>query len=356
MRRSFHENLHSNYNMNEHFFSKGNTSALKGVAILFMVFAHLFNNMELCGFSHPLLYIEDEPLIHYMTFAMNPVDFFMVLSGYGLYYTFSQGRRNNLKRILKLYIHYWITLIVFVSIGFFVVGSDKYPGSCLDIIYNCIGWKNSYNHETWFLLPYILLTLSSTKIFAVCDKFKPIKVFILSFGIYFLVRLSSRYSSGLIESYQIFKWIDSYLTLQFPFILGMLLCKYWDYSAYKKKLSFKFNKNYILIFALFILFIGIILLRYKYQSIFYPFYTVLFIMCFSLLHRFSWVDKVLMELGKRSTSIWFVHTYFCYYFFQDFIYCFKYPIIIFIVLIIISWCCAIVIDMLNSVIQKLLVK
>ena len=118
--------------------------------------------------------------------------------------------------------------------------------SFLDIIYNCIGWKNSYNHETWFLLPYTLLTLSSTKIFAVCDKFKPIKVFLFSFFVYILVRLSSRYSSSLIESYQIFKWIDSYLTLQFPFILGMLLCKYWDYSAYKKKLSFKFNKNYIL--------------------------------------------------------------------------------------------------------------
>ena len=196
---------------------------MKGVAILFMFFAHLFNNMELCGFSHPLLYIEDEPLIHYMIFAMTPVDFFIVLSGYGLYYTYSQGKRNNIKRILKLYIHYWITLVIFVCIGFFVVGSEKYPSSFLDLIYNFIGWKNSYNHETWFLLPYVLLTLSSTKIFTICDKFNPIKVFLFSFGLYIVVRLSSRYSSGLIESYQLLKWVDDYLTLQFPFILGMLL-------------------------------------------------------------------------------------------------------------------------------------
>ena len=342
--------------MNERLFSKDNSFALKGVAILFMVFAHLFSRAEFCNLSNPLLYIKGEPVIHYMIFAMNPVDFFIVLSGYGLYYTYSQGKRNNIKRILKLYIHYWITLVIFVCIGFFVVGSEKYPGSFLDLIYNFIGWKNSYNHETWFLLPYTLLTLSSTKIFAVCDKFKPVKVFTFSFGIYIIVRLSSRYSSGLIESYQIFKWIDSYLTLQFPFILGMLLCKYWDYSAYKNEAIFKFNKNYILILALLILFIGIILLRYKYQSIFYPFYTVLFIMCFSLLHRFSWVDKVLIELGKRSTSIWFIHTYFCYYFFQDFIYGFKYPIIIFGVLMVISWLCAIVIDKLNAVFQKALIS
>ena len=337
-------------------FSKDNTLVLKGIAILFMVFAHLFNSMELCGLCSPLLYIEDEPLIHYMIFAMNPVDFFIVLSGYGLYYTYSQGKRNNIKRILKLYIHYWITLVIFVCIGFFVVGSEKYPSSFLDLIYNFIGWKNSYNHETWFLLPYVLLTLSSTKIFTICDKFNPIKVFLFSFGLYIVVRFSSRYSSGLIEVYQLFKWVDAYLTLLFPFLLGMLLSKYWNYSAFKKRLSFKCTKNYILIFALMTLFVSIILVRYKYQSIFYPFYTVLFIMCFSLLHRFYWVDKILMELGKRSTSIWFTHTYFCYYFFKNFIYSFKYPIVIFIVLMTISWVSAIIIDKLNVHIQKKLIK
>lgn len=337
-------------------FSKDNTFALKGIAILFMVFAHLFNSMELCDLCSPLLYIEDEPLIHYMIFAMNPVDFFIVLSGYGLYYTYSQGKRNNIKRILKLYIHYWITLVIFVCIGFFVVGSEKYPSSFLDLIYNFIGWKNSYNHETWFLLPYVLLTLSSTKIFTICDKFNPIKVFLFSFGLYIVVRLSSRYSSGLIESYQLLKWVDDYLTLQFPFILGMLLSKCWNYFAFKKNLLLKFNRNYALIFAITILFCSIILVRYKYQSIFYPFYTVLFIMCFSLLHRFYWVDKILMELGKRSTSIWFTHTYFCYYFFKNFIYSFKYPIVIFIVLMTISWGSAIIIDKLNVHIQKKLIK
>jgi peptidoglycan/LPS O-acetylase OafA/YrhL len=269
--------------MNEHFFSKDNTSVLKGVAILFMVFAHLFNNMELCGFSHPLLYIEDEPLIHYMIFAMNPVDFFIVLSGYGLYYTYSQGKRNNIKRIIKLYIHYWITLVIFVCIGFFVVGSEKYPGSFLDLIYNFIGWKNSYNHETWFLFPYVLLTLSSTKIFTICDKFNPIKVFLFSFGLYILVRFSSRYSSGLIESYQLVKWVDAYLTLLFPFILGMLLSKCWDFSVFKERLLFKINKNYVLTFVLMILFVGIILVRYKYQSIFTHFmlfYLLCVFLCF----------------------------------------------------------------------------
>lgn len=42
--------------MNERLFSKDNSSALKGVAILFMVFAHLFSRTEFCNLSNPLLY------------------------------------------------------------------------------------------------------------------------------------------------------------------------------------------------------------------------------------------------------------------------------------------------------------
>lgn len=307
------------------YFSKNNTLVLKGVAILFMVFAHLFNNMTLCELCHPLFYLNDEPIIHYMIFAMNPVDFFIVLSGYGLYITYRKGRRDNIKRILKLYIHYWITLAIFVSIGYFIIGYNKYPGNFVDLIYNLIGWRNSYNHETWFLLPYVLLSISSTKIFYVCDKLKPINVFLISFSVYILVRVFSRYGTDLSQSFQLIRWSESYLTLQFPFILGMLMSKYWDYSAYKEKIEGKVGRNYILLFFIVALFVGIILVRYKYQSIFYPFYTAAFIICFSLLYRSSWIDRILIELGKRSTSIWFIHTYFCYYFFQNFIYSFKYP-------------------------------
>lgn len=64
--------------MNERLFSKDNSSALKGVAILFMVFAHLFSRTEFCNLSNPLLYIKGEPVIHYMIFAMNPVDFLVL--------------------------------------------------------------------------------------------------------------------------------------------------------------------------------------------------------------------------------------------------------------------------------------
>ena len=42
-------------------------------------------------------------------------------------------------------------------------------------------------------------------------------------------------------------------------------------------------------------------------------------------------------MGKLSLIIWLTHSFFCYYLFHDFIYGFKYPLLIYIVLISISY-------------------
>jgi hypothetical protein len=87
-------------------------------------------------------------------------------------------------------------------------------------------------------------------------------------------------------------------------------------------------------------------------GIFHVIYVVLFILIFVLINRPKWFDKFLHEMGKRSTSMWFVHTYFCYYLFHDYIYGLKYPIIIYAVLIGLSYISAIIIDYINAFLQK----
>ena len=65
-------------------FSKADTMAVKGVAILFMLFAHLFNRSQLIDLSTPLVYVGEQPLVYLLIFAMNPVHCFIFLSGDGL--------------------------------------------------------------------------------------------------------------------------------------------------------------------------------------------------------------------------------------------------------------------------------
>lgn len=66
---------------------------------------------------------------------------------------------------------------------------------------------------------------------------------------------------------------------------------------------------------------------------FHTLYVAAFILLFVLAPRPRVLDAFLMEMGRRSTSMWFVHTYFCYYLFHDWIYGFRYPLLIFLVLI-----------------------
>ena len=99
--------------------------------------------------------------------------------------------------------------------------------------------------------------------------------------------------------------------------------------------------------------IFIVLIRCLFETgAFHPIYAAVFIILFVNTTRPVFIDNTLMELGKRSTSMWFVHTYFCYYLFHDAIYAFKYPIIIYFVLIAISYAMAVVIDSLVKVVNK----
>ena len=48
------------------------------------------------------------------------------------------------------------------------------------------------------------------------------------------------------------------------------------------------------------------------------------------------INKTLTVLGKYSMPMWLTHSYFCFYLFHDFIYGFRYPLVIYLVLIIVS--------------------
>lgn len=78
---------------------------LKGMAILFMVFLHLFNSLSFVRDYTPLLYVGDIPFVHWLCRAMNPVAFYLLISGYGLYYSHISGKLDlvfNTNTSLKL--------------------------------------------------------------------------------------------------------------------------------------------------------------------------------------------------------------------------------------------------------------
>lgn len=65
--------------------SKQYTNYIKGIAILMMVCLHVFKSETETVTLGNLLTIWGTPLIKYITRMCNPVPFFLLVSGYGLY-------------------------------------------------------------------------------------------------------------------------------------------------------------------------------------------------------------------------------------------------------------------------------
>lgn len=326
--------------------TKHETTILKGVAILFMLYLHLFNqtaNVDLCT---TYLSIRGDSLVYLFSRCTNPVSFYLILSGYGLYISYKKTKKQfTKKRILRLYIHYWISLLIFVPLGMFVVGKQVYPGTFCKFIDNFTGWKTSYNGEIWFLFPYILLSLTGPYVFRILDKMSFITAFLTGGSIYFVSYcLIHFFGPTYLYSHQFAYMPILYLSLLFPFILGAMLIKYDVIS----KIQIGGGKALILLLFLMVTRMCID------TGVFHVLYAVSFIVLFLKLKRPPWLDNFLAEMGKRSTSMWFVHSYFCYYLFKDFIYGFKYPLLIFIILLLMSYLSAVVIDFVNKYAQKMI--
>ena len=167
---------------------KQTTSCLKGVAILFMLLLHLFMGQEVNINGEIITFTGN--IYNHISRCVNPVAFYLILGGYGLYkLNHKEGYRYDMhKRVSKFYIHYWLSLLIFVPIGALVIGVDKYPGTFRMVVENITGWLLTYNHAMWFLLPYALITMTSPFVVKALDR-RPILVCLFS-AIMMLGRLS----------------------------------------------------------------------------------------------------------------------------------------------------------------------
>lgn len=319
---------------------KNDTQILKGLAILMMLFLHLFNQHGEISNYHALIYCGEEPLVYILTRMANPVPIFVILSGYGLYAVYLKGDQHRWSRLRKLFFHYWIILLVFVTIGHFIQPM-KYPGSITSIIENITAYNTTYNGEHWFLFPYTMLAITSPLIFIICDKYKTIYVLSLSFIIYLgSCYLISRYGNSYLFTHMLAYHPILYSSLLFNFILGSLACKN---NWLKKSVS-----PYITRYAWIVL-IGLCILRCCMTT-----GAIHNLFLFSLMWLFlqakhsGWIDKTLAHLGKHSMNMWLIHTFFCYYLFHDWIYGFKYPLLIFLVLVAMSYMSSHIINLIYA--------
>lgn len=332
--------------------SKEESTLLKGLAILMMVFLHLFNDTNVAKSCQSLVWIGNVPLSSIIARSCSPVGIFLILSGYGLNYCRDAHKldlKSNIFRIFKLYVCYWFTLLVFVPIGG-IINPAKYPGTWHDCLENVLGISSSYNAETWFILPYALLALSSPVIFHLIDEFGNKLSLALSSLLFFASIFVIHYYVVPNNCYDAPWFIFvTYANLLVSFTMGAILYNIAkNRSLYIQRIHVS-NIRAVFLFAC--MFCSHFFTSFQGLN---PFYELFLVILFLQIRLSDSLRNILLILGKYSMPIWLTHTYYSRYIFHDFIYNFKYPLIIYVVLVGISFFTAwLMMALLNPILNTL---
>ncbi len=323
---------------------------------MLLLWHHLFLNAKNYTFS--LFYFSGVPIESVIAqFCKCCVAIFMFLSGYGLFISYTSFTskteiKSPLKadivfiknRVLKLMSNYWFVFIIFVPLGLFFGRKfyEVYGNNPLHYLANLFGlsylfYKDEFTmNPTWWYVSEILLFYA---IYPLMYRiYKKINVFLLIITVGFC----------LIPG--VFRGLNIYLC---TLVLGTVFA---DRKLFEKYASALKNKVLAVIIPL-VAFVPLCVVRYflnaenmvyamKFDTVFIV--PILFL-SYILVSKIPYVSSVLEELGRKSGFIFLFHTFLFGYYFKSFFYSFKYPILIFAALLIISYITAFIFEWLMKI-------
>lgn len=328
---------------------------LKSIAILMMLFLHLFNrNYE--NLFQPLIFLGEKPLSYYLSlFCDACVPIFAFVSGYGLYFKYKQDHKTYMKtnwvRAKKIYINYWVVLLLFAILLGSILGKEGYPGNVSKILLNVSGLDPSYNGAWWFFTIYIYFIFTSQFWFSLLEKITPYLYFSILLIVYFVAFYFRVYKNNLFDN-SVLSWFHKQLALYFctlfQFMLGAFVLKYkWIGKTTCFFQSLKYKNLTVIIFFAILIFIHSLIPNF----IIAPFIGLAFIILFIQLKWPVFITRTLDFFSVHSTNMWLTHMFFYMIFFSDFVYGFKYVPFIFLVLIILCLISSYIVNFINCKIQ-----
>ncbi|MBG6187900.1 acyltransferase family protein [Flavobacterium sp. CAN_S2] len=332
------------------------SNQLKAVAALMMLFLHLFNRGHQ-GLFEPLLFIGTQSVSYYISlFCDACVPIFCFVSGYGLYFKFQKNPfsydKENSVRIKKLYINYWIILILFAVILGLLLNKKDYPGSLTKFFLNFSALDSSYNGAWWFFFTYLLLVATSAFLFRLIDRssitlFSSICLVIYIVAFYFRV-----YQPNLFD-HDILNWLQRQLSLfgtsLLPFYIGGLALKAKWNTRISQFFAFIPYKNATALLCIFLL---VVVHGFIPNFVISPFLALPFLFLFIQINLPDYINRVLNYIAPHATNMWLVHMFFYMVYFEKFIYSATYVLPIFLLLVCCSILSSILVNRINNVILK----
>lgn len=317
--------------------TKQDSLELKGIAILMMLFLHLFNTPERVDECTTFLHIGSKPLALLLSRVCGMcVPIFIFITGYGLAASWRKDvlhQLHPLRRVSHLYGMYWTIFLLFISLACYLSPS-VYPGSLPEFIENLFCLTFTYNGEWWFMRSYIILVLLSPWIVGtmMSSKRDSNRMLLLATIGYIIWGVISKTHW---KNVYIIDVVNRVLQIYLPFAFGI-----WTYYTqgfnrlhdWLAKLNFKRRHGLTITGVAVPLLICIICKIIFLKAIM----MIPFVLFYLQIKRTGWLKRILCYLGRHSTYMWLTHTFFCYYLFHDEIYGLRYPLLIYGVLIALS--------------------
>lgn len=295
------------------------TNASKGMALMLILWHHLFYEKPEMGF-----WVFQSALLAKVCVAI-----YVVLSGYGLAESVKRKKLELLtfykKRLVKLYMNYWLIALIFIPIGVLfmgrtlegVFGEHAYFKLFIQMIglhmFTEVGY--GYNATWWFMSLIVVLYAIFPLAYQLTKKFKiwflGVATVILFVPIPLVNDWILPFSVGIYLSQndgfvKLFAWLDKQGAWRFVTLFVLTALVAW------------YRQN------------GAIFDSIRIDSLF----AILLIIWTTELVLVSTIAKKVLEfIGVHSFNIFLFHTFIYYYYFGDAIYFFKNPILIFSVLL-----------------------
>lgn len=317
-------------------FTRDDTKAIKGIAIILMLMHHLWAFPERIaggGLKCLITIMSRDATVFFGSFGKICVSLFFFLGGYGIYVA-SRGKKfDPIGKIKQLYLSYWKAFFIMIPIAFLFFGNQpvycrdaeictRYDSfNLLEFLNNVTGINATYNGEWWFLKGYVFAVITFPLVRHICDKHK------LSVNIA-LVVAASILTSNFLPNLGYLNWAGTLINNN---LYRLFLCEstpyiacFWMGIAVAKddvlnRIKESMTKHKLLNpFLDIVIWVGIIYMRQialgeSFDIFYIPF---LIVASMDLLSRVLWCRRLLIGIGRQSTNMWLTHSFLCYYFYS----------------------------------------
>lgn len=308
--------------------TKKQSTMLQGVAILMMVYHHLFSFATVYESLFPFMQADTVRRIAW--FCKLCVGIFAFVSGYGMYHVMHSqpkerffGRmlaeyRCALVRILRLYGKLWLVILIFKGIDFLILGrpfvAAQLPGNltALDPTYNGAWWYVEQYAKMLLVLPFLDLLLTR---FDKPEESRKKWIFFIALA---LLGLGAALAGKLWlpALWELLLTVEKSMRISFLliFIVGYLIARYALYQRLDEVLGR--TGSWVRVCLAVVLIAVVIAVRVplatdaSYARLDFVLTPLLVYGLLTLLTHMKPIGTFLIWWGQQSTYIWLVHVFF----------------------------------------------